>query len=522
MKKLVQPILSGTLAFSMALSSTAFAQAQKVERPPQFVLLAFDGSYENSFWEESREFAKTMKAQGKNVKFTYFVSGVYWVHEGNYALYMPPHKEAQFSSARERQAEVDRRLREATDASISKAQKKRIRGQYSDIGFGDNPQDIEERVNQVNLAYEEGHEIASHGNGHYKGGNRDGESRNWNLKQWRSEFQQFIDLIFNVFENNNIQNRTKYASGYAFAPEEITGYRAPTLDTNPEMFQALSDFRFKYDTSGARSGPEEAIWPKKNKHGTWMFPLGYINIAGTNKKTASMDYNFFANQSRGIDDKANKEVYRDQMTKSYMKYFNDNYYGNRAPVHIGHHFSKWNGGAYWESMKEVTSEICGKPEVRCVTYIDYVKWLESQGESKLASFRAGTFSKVSRPADLKSEVVVGKTESRLQRDGDLLKGSFKMDRLAKMLQYKSAIKINNQVQAGEEVDLMKLRESALKGSDVVVSAVVLNKQGMEVDSYSLKIEKLGTASESISNKSIEERAILGDLPEAHEHHEHEE
>lgn len=513
----------GLVTLSLFAQHFAWAQSPRVERPPQFVLLAFDGSYENSFWKESREFAQEMKSRGTDMKFTYFISGVYWLHEKNYALYMPPHKEVQFSSDRDKQIEVERRLREANDESISTAQRKRIRGQYSDIGFGNNPDDIADRVDQVNLAYEEGHEIASHANGHYKGGSSGSDSRKWDLQQWRSEFKQFVNLIFNVFKNNGIQNRTRYSSGYAFAPEEITGFRAPTLDTNADMFQALADYRFKYDTSGARSGPEEGtIWPKKNKLGTWMFPLGYINIAGTNKKTASMDYNFYANQSRGIDDKANKDVYRDQMTKSYMKYFNENYYGNRAPVHIGHHFSKWNGGAYWESMKEFASEVCAKPEVRCVTYIEYVKWLESQGESKLASLRTGTFAKVPRPADLKAEIVVGKTESRLQKVGDLLKGSFKMDRLSKVLQYKSAVKVNNVIQAGEEVDLQKLRSSTLKGSDVVVSAVVLNKQGMEVDSYSLKIENLGVSGESIDNKSIEERAIHGDLPEAHSHDEHEE
>lgn len=510
-------VAKGLVTLSLFAQHFAWAQSATTERPPQFVLLAFDGSYENNFWKESREFAKEMSAQGKDMKFTYFISGVYWLHEKNYALYMPPHKEVEFSSAADKRVEVERRLREANDESIPAAKRKRIRGQYSDIGFGDTPADIAERIDQVNLAYEEGHEIASHANGHYKGGSRDGESRKWNLSQWHSEFQQFIDLIFNAFENNNITNTTKYNSGYAFAPSEITGFRAPTLDTNADMFQTLADFNYRYDTSGARSGPEEATWPKKNKLGTWMFPLGYISIVGTNKKTASMDYNFYASQSRGVDDKANMEVYRDQMTKSYMKYFNDNYYGSRAPVHIGHHFSKWNGGAYWASMKEFAAEVCGKPEVRCVTYIEYVKWLEAKGEGKIASYRSGGFAKLSRPADLKAEMVVGKTETRLQRQGDVLKGAFKMDRLSQLLNYKTAIKVNNVIQNEQMVDLQKLRASQMKGADVIVSAVILNKQGMEVDSYSLKIEKLGLGAERISQKSIEERAVLGDLPEAHNH-----
>jgi len=31
-----------------------------------------------------------------------------------------------------------------------------------------------------------------------------------------------------------------------------------------------------------------------------------------------MDYNFYANQSRGIDDKANKDFYREQMLSSIL------------------------------------------------------------------------------------------------------------------------------------------------------------------------------------------------------------
>lgn len=518
----VKAVAKSLVTLSLLTQHVSMAEANtRMERPPQFVLLAFDGSYENSFWRESRKFAQDMKNQGVDMKFTYFISGVYWLHEKNYALYMPPHKEVEFSSGREKLKEVERRNQEARDESISSAKRKRIRGQYSDIGFGDTPQDVATRIDEVNAAYEEGHEIASHANGHYKGGSSQPDSRRWNLNQWRSEFKQFLNLIFNAFENNGIQNRTKYRSGYAFGPEDIVGFRAPTLDTNEALFQTLADFRFKYDTSGARSGPEAPTqWAKKDSHGTWMFPLGYISIVGTNKKTASMDYNFYANQSRGIDDKANGPKYRTQMTQSYLKYFNDNYYGNRAPVHIGHHFSKWNGGAYWDSMKEVAAEICAKPEVRCTTYSEYVKWLESQGTATLSAYAGGRFAKVSRPASLKAEAVVGKTEVRLVRDGDLLKGAFKMDRLGKMLEYRSAIKVNNVIQTGEVLDLQQMRNSSLKGSDVAVSAVVLNKQGMEVDSYSLMIRSLGQDNETVDKESIEERASRGDQPEAHQHDEH--
>ena len=46
-----------------AVSTHAQAQAQ-VERPPQFVLLAYDGSYNNKVWSESRSFSLGQRNQG--------------------------------------------------------------------------------------------------------------------------------------------------------------------------------------------------------------------------------------------------------------------------------------------------------------------------------------------------------------------------------------------------------------------------------------------------------------------------
>ena len=39
-------------------------------KPPQYVLLAFDGSYNNDFWAESRKFAKDQEAAGVKLRVT--------------------------------------------------------------------------------------------------------------------------------------------------------------------------------------------------------------------------------------------------------------------------------------------------------------------------------------------------------------------------------------------------------------------------------------------------------------------
>ena len=111
-------------------------------KPPQFVMLAFDGSKNVAFWEASRQFAKE-----NNVKFTYFASGVYFLTQADAQQYLEP---------------------------------KRGRGK-SAIGFGGTVADMKDRLHQMKLAMEEGHEIASHANGHFDGSK-------YTADEWNSEF----------------------------------------------------------------------------------------------------------------------------------------------------------------------------------------------------------------------------------------------------------------------------------------------------------------------------------------------
>ena len=58
-----------------------------------------------------------------------------------------------------------------------------------------------------------------------------------------------------------------------------------------------------------------------------------------------------------------------------MKYFAEHYSTNRAPIFIGHHFSQWNDGVYWSVMQDFAREVCGKPEVKCVTFKELANYL---------------------------------------------------------------------------------------------------------------------------------------------------
>lgn len=193
-------------------------KVQLPSKPPQFVLFAFDGSYSIDAWQKSRNFAKTMTEAGKPIKFTYVVSGVYFVSRG------------------------DRKL-----------------------------------------------------------------------------------------------------------------YDAPELGQSSGLYQVLAEDQFRYDTSKVAN---ENYWPQQ-ENGIWNFPLGQLKTALTRKNVVLMDYNFYYVHSRPRPNSSRAKFYEEDMFKTYMNYFQQNYQENRAPVHIGHHFSAWNSGAYWNAMFRFAEAVCG-------------------------------------------------------------------------------------------------------------------------------------------------------------------
>lgn len=358
LRRFLRPLAALTLALSAttAVGCSAPADdgsdapdqagsAQSAERPPQFVLLAFDGSLNLDFWAESRAFAQTTTA-----KYTYFMSGTYFIPDAKKGIYHGPHHDAG----------------------------------KSDIGFGGPAANIELRLEQVKKARAEGHEMGSHANGHFDGSK-------WTEDDWDNEFTQFNPLIFKAAETAGVP-----VVDLGFGIADVKGFRAPLLGYSPGLYKTLAKNSFTYDTS--KSGPTN-YWPEKIG-GIWNFPLAQVRIVGTgeraNKRTLSMDYNFYYAQSAGLPKPENKEVYQKEMMDTYMQYFQNNYFGNRAPVHIGHHFSKWNGGAYWDAMQAFTKKVCGLPEVKCVTYGELVKYMEAHASSR-AAFQAGQFTPLPRP-----------------------------------------------------------------------------------------------------------------------------
>src|SRR5262245_33255990 len=226
----------------MTLALDASAQAG-VDRPPQFIVMAFDNCTELERWQELTDFADEMNRDGDRLHFTFFVSGINYIADANRNIYEGP----------------------------------RQRRGVSRINFGGSQDDIRRRIEYVNALYRDGHEIASHAIGHFNGAS-------WSATDWDKEFRAYSDLVLNVGPNNGLGELK-----FAFAPTEVIGFRSPYLAKGAGLYSALRSNGFRYDTSGDGAVDE---WPAKTD-GIWRFNLARLKIQGSGRNALSMDYNFF-------------------------------------------------------------------------------------------------------------------------------------------------------------------------------------------------------------------------------------
>lgn len=354
---------------SLILATAALA----VDRPPQYVIMAFDNCTENWRWQELERFVREMEQARKPVHFTFFVSGANLIATRDRNEYQGPG---------------------------------RPRG-TSNIGFGGSTEEVRLRSQFMKTLHDLGNELASHAVGHFQGGEHEGASSgHWNISQWTQEFKDW-----NHFVGTSL---ARYV-GSTFADEVTSraiGFRGPYLDYNAAMFSALKAAGFKYDTSTVFNTRDEHTgqdfvkgphWPVKGPEGIWRFPLSRFNVAELGKSTLSMDYNFFVSQNatpeNPRDDPTTEKlpVYQRQMLKTYRSYFNASYAGNRAPIHIGHHFQPLQHDIYNQTLKEFAAQVCGVPEVKCVSYRELVEKLEGTSQSMRDAWEKGDFPKAPVP-----------------------------------------------------------------------------------------------------------------------------
>ncbi len=281
---------------------------------PQYIAFAFDGSKSLRMWQETLDFARE-----NDVHFTFFVSGPNFIADEYAGYYKGP----------------------------------RHRAGRSDIGFGGSVEEVAARIAFVRRAYREGHEIASHANGHW-------DATNWSEDEWIDELKQFQDIMANTHRINGIPDNNPRE--WRRIVGSITGFRAPLLISTPAGRRALATMGYSYDTSRTNS---RDYWPAVGAEGLWNFPLASLPLS--KGSVLSMDYNFLVlNNATGSDPQT-------QMQNAYVRYFNHNYTGSRAPMHIGHHFSLWKGGAYWRALQSFAATVCPARDVVCGTYSNLEK-----------------------------------------------------------------------------------------------------------------------------------------------------
>ena len=63
-----------------------------VDRPPQFVVMAFDNCTELERWQELTDFAAQMNKDGDRLHFTFFVSAINFIADASRYVYEGPHQ----------------------------------------------------------------------------------------------------------------------------------------------------------------------------------------------------------------------------------------------------------------------------------------------------------------------------------------------------------------------------------------------------------------------------------------------
>ncbi|MGZ4320274.1 MAG: hypothetical protein ACXVFC_01220 [Gaiellaceae bacterium] len=298
-------------------------------RPPQFVVVSFDGSGGIRLWPYWRAVARRAGAH-----FTFFVSGVYLV---------PDTQRFRYHAPRHRAGESDIWFARP-DLGHSAAEVVRL------------------TLAQIAAGYREGNEIGTHFNGHFcepYPGNVD----TWNARDWSSELSQFFGFLFHD------------PAALPFGRGEVVGERTPCLQGKlPVLYRALARRGFRYDASAIAP---LGSWPRR-RLGIWSVPLLEVPFPGHTYRVISMDYNLFANQTGGVSGPASLAPQIEAETyRTLLHAFRISYRGNRAPFVYGSHFETWNHGAYNRALRRFLLAVCRLPDVRCVSYRELVDWLDA-------------------------------------------------------------------------------------------------------------------------------------------------
>ncbi|MFF7339396.1 hypothetical protein ACFZAT_18870 [Streptomyces sp. NPDC008163] len=343
-KKDVRAIGDGSTAYTgkQPKQPQAPVPLEPGQKPPQFVIFSWDGAGEvgNGLFPRFLELAREHDAS-----MTFFLSGLYLLPESKKTLYRPPNNPLG----------------------------------ASDIGYLTDGH-LKETLKNVRQAWLDGHEIGTHFNGHFCAGS--GSVANWTPAQWQSEIDQAISFVTQWRTNTGWNDEESLPFDYR---KELVGGRTPCLLGQDNLLPTAKKLGWRYDAS---SPGGTQVWPVK-RQGVWDLPLQGIPFPGHTFEVLSMDYNILANQSQNSTKGMPSRYpgWREQATQSYLSGFKRAYETNRAPFYIGNHFEEWNGGIYMDAVEDTLKHIAGKPDVRLVSFRQFVDWLDVQDPAVLDKLR---------------------------------------------------------------------------------------------------------------------------------------
>ncbi|MEU4288036.1 hypothetical protein AB0E63_07425 [Kribbella sp. NPDC026596] len=297
-------------------------------KPPLFVVVSFDGAGDLALWARWRAVARQV-----NARMTFFLSGPYLYPGDHRTDYKPPFHQPG----------------------------------ASDIGWGD-VSNVLGRTTVLRQAIAEGHEIGTHANGHFCGTTGIGR---WTTAQWTAELSAFDQMV---------RTGPTLAAGKTvappFDPATVKGLRTPCLEGNrPAYRQAMVQRGMLYDASE----PGYIAWPKK-VDGLWNFPLQSVTLAGSSKKTLTMDYNLWFSQTGArTAPVAQVPALKAQVLATYRQALAKSRASGNPPLFLGNHFNRWNNSVYSDALTTFVEETCTQPDVRCVSNMELVSWLAKYG-----------------------------------------------------------------------------------------------------------------------------------------------
>jgi len=323
------------------------------ERPPQFVLVSFDGAADQSLLERWMTTASAVQAH-----LTFFLSSVYLLGAASATDYHGPRHPA---------------------------------GQ-SAIGFAPVKQGqdvatfLRATVGGLQAAQRAGHELAQHFGGHWCGPTGVGT---WTAADWTAELDQVDALATNIDANNALDPGV--GSPFLVPP---AGARTPCLEGRWDQLEpVLASRGYRYDASPSRGLLD---WPK-TRNGLWVYGFPTVAIPGHRQGILAVDYSLYVNLAGGKDVSAARSTeIEQQVLDGYLGAFDQLYHGNRAPFEIGNHFTSLSGDAYNRAVERFLANVCPQAEVHCVTYRELTDWMDAHRD-QIPAFQAGTFPALATP-----------------------------------------------------------------------------------------------------------------------------